>query len=146
VADIVVLDCAPGLSNATAAALRIANRVIVPFRPDAVSEFAVDRISTIIEAKPYDDVLTLPKGERRYVCVANYVRPGGRDQTYIDTISFNHPVLTTRVPWVADLASAFDWSEERQSIEEKYGQAIGPVKSLYDEVRAVLSGQYERQA
>lgn len=145
-ADIVILDCAPGLSNATAAALRIANKVIVPFRPDAVSEFAVDRISSIIEGRPYDAVLQLPKEARRYVCAANYVRPGGRDQTYIDTISFNHPMLTTRIPWVADLASAFDWTDQRQSIEEKYGHAIAPLKSLYEEMKRVLAAQYERQA
>ncbi|MEO0811038.1 MAG: ParA family protein, partial [Pseudomonadota bacterium] len=37
-ADIVILDCAPGLSNATVAALKLANKIIVPFRPDAVSQ------------------------------------------------------------------------------------------------------------
>ena len=55
-ADVIIMDCAPGLSNATAAALKLANKVVVPFRPDAVSEFAVDRISQIIEGRGYDDV------------------------------------------------------------------------------------------
>jgi chromosome partitioning protein len=144
--DIVILDCAPGLSNATVAALKMAHKVLVPFRPDAVSEFAVDRIACIIEDKGYEDILELAKDRRRYVTVANYVRPGGRDQTYVDTIAFNHPILTTRIPWVPDLAGAFDWTEQRQPLEEKYGQAIGPLKSLYEEMKKVLISQYERQA
>lgn len=133
-ADIIILDCAPGLSNATAAALALADKVVVPFRPDAVSEFAVDRIAQIIEAKKYDDLIAMEHARRRYICLANYVRPGGRDQSYIDTISFNHPTLATRMPLNADVASAFDWSEERQTIEEKYAGAIGSLKALYDEI------------
>ncbi len=133
-ADVVVLDCAPGLSNATAAALTLANKVVVPFRPDAVSEFAVDRIAQIIQSCGYDEVLAIPSGARRYVCLANYVRPGGRDQAYIDTIAFNHPTLATRIPLLPDVANAFDWSEERQTIEEKYAGALAPLKALYDEI------------
>ncbi|CAN0466000.1 unnamed protein product, partial [Phaeothamnion confervicola] len=123
-ADIVIMDCAPGLSNATAAALALAAKVVVPFRPDAVSEFAVDRIASIIEGKPYDEVLEIPKEKRRYIGVANAVRPGGRDATIIDTIAFNHPTLKTRVPQSPDIANAFDWSDERQTLEEKYGASF----------------------
>ncbi|MCC7049565.1 MAG: ParA family protein, partial [Alphaproteobacteria bacterium] len=79
-ADIVILDCAPGLSNATAAALALADKVVVPFRPDAVSEFAVDRIAQIIEGRNFNDLLASDPERRRYICLANYVRPGGRDR------------------------------------------------------------------
>lgn len=137
-ADVIILDCAPGLSNATQAALQLATKIIVPFRPDAVSEFAVDRISSIIEGKPFGDVLSIPRESRRYACVANYVREGGRDQTYIDTISFNHPTLSTRMPLLPDVANAFDWGDERQTIEDKYGAAFAPMKALYEEVRALV--------
>lgn len=137
-ADVIILDCAPGLSNATQAALQLASKIIVPFRPDAVSEFAVDRISSIIEGKPFGGVLEVPMEQRRYACVANYVREGGRDQTYIDTISFNHPTLITRMPLLADVANAFDWGDERQTIEDKYGAAFAPMKALYEEVRAIV--------
>ena len=137
-ADVVIMDCAPGLSNATAAALALAGKVLVPFRPDAVSEFAVDRIASIIEGKPYDDVLEIPKESRRYVCVANSVRPGGRDNTIVDTIAFNHPTLSTRIPQMPEVANAFDWSEQRQTVEEKYALAVGPMKALYEELITTL--------
>lgn len=137
-ADVVIMDCAPGLSNATAAALSLAAKVVVPFRPDAVSEFAVDRISSIIEGKSYDDVMAIPPAQRRYICVANAVREGGRDDVIIDTIAFNHPTLASRLPQSADVANAFDWSEERQTLEEKYGATVAPVRALYEELLTSL--------
>lgn len=137
-ADVVIMDCAPGLSNATAAALTMAAKVVVPFRPDAVSEYAVDRIASIIEGKDYDGVMAIPPEKRRYICVANAVRPGGRDGTIIDTIAFNHPTLATQMPQSPDVANAFDWSEERQTMEEKYGASITPLRELYQELLATL--------
>lgn len=133
-ADIIILDCAPGLSNATSAALKIADKVVVPFRPDAVSEFAVDKISQIIEAKTYDDVLEIPKEDRRYVCLANYVRPGNEDRIVLDTIGFNHPVLDTHMPLKDDLARAFYYSDESQTLAEKYGEALSPMRALFEEM------------
>lgn len=137
-ADIVIMDCAPGLSNATAAALKLANKVIVPFRPDAVSEFAVDRISQIIEGHKFDKVLAMPAAERRYLCLANYVRPGGRDAIYVDTIAGNHPMLKAQVPAMPDVADSFDYLGEPQLLEEKYGAAIEPMRALHDELVAQL--------
>lgn len=137
-ADIIVMDCAPGLSNATAAALKLADKVVVPFRPDAVSEFAVDRISQIIEARKFEEVLEIPRPQRRYVCLANTVRPGGRDAIYVDTIAGNHPILETQMPMMTEVADSFDYLGEPQSLEEKYGAAIAPMQGLHAELAAVL--------
>ncbi len=138
-ADIVIMDCAPGLSNATAAALKLANRVVVPFRPDAVSQFAVDRIAQIIEGKKFDDVVAMAPTERRYVGLANYVRAGGRDRIYIDTIANDHPVLTAEIPALADVADAFDYLGEPLSIEEKYGEAVAPLRALHTELSVQMA-------
>jgi cellulose biosynthesis protein BcsQ len=137
-ADIIILDCAPGISNATAAALRLADKVIVPFRPDSVSEFAVDKISALIENKPPQALAAIPPTERRYRCLANYVRPGGQDQIYIETISADHPALNTQLPMLPDLANAFYWSDERQTLAEKYASALSPMNALYKELSASL--------
>lgn len=133
-ADIVIMDCAPGLSNATTAALRLAQTVIVPFRPDAVSEFAVDKISTVIEEKPFDVVTQMPMDQRKYVCLANYVRPSGQDRIIIETIGFNHPMLKTTLPMSQDLANAFFYADEPQALDEKYGGALLPMRAVYDEL------------
>lgn len=137
-ADLIILDCAPGISNATQAALRLADQVIVPFRPDSVSEFAVDKISMIIEAKDSEALIATPHNERRYRCLANYVRPGGQDQVFIETIAADHPTLKTQLPMSGDLANAFFWSPERQTLEEKYGAAVQPMNGLYRDLSAYI--------
>ncbi|MEO0729957.1 MAG: ParA family protein [Pseudomonadota bacterium] len=138
-ADIIILDCAPGLSHATSAALRIADKIVVPFRPDAVSEFAVDRISQVIEGKTtFEKVTAIPQLERRYLCLANYVRPGGRDALYVDTISANHPMLSTQMPLMPEIADAFDYLGEPQTLDEKYGAAVAPLTSLHEELSVLL--------
>ncbi len=138
-ADIVILDCAPGLSNATAAALKLASKVIVPFRPDAVSQFAVDRISRIIEGgQKFEDILEMSLEERRYICLANYVREGGRDQIYVDNIAVDHPVLQTFMPQMSAVSDAFDFLGEPQPVEEKYGEALHPLRALHQELTTIL--------
>ena len=87
--------------------MRLPDQVIVPFRPDSVSEFAVDKISIIIEGKEPEVLASTPHYERRYRCLANYVRPGGQDQVFIDTIAADHPTLTTQMPMSGDLENAF---------------------------------------
>jgi len=141
--DVVILDCAPGLSFAALAALRTADLVLVPFRPDYVSQLAVDRIALIIEGKRnLDDLEEIPIESRRYVCLANYVRDAnGRERTLIEEIAIVHPILDTQLPQRDGIANAFDWVAERQSIEAKYGNAIGDLKKLYDEMMPVIAGR-----
>lgn len=146
--DVVLLDCPPGLSFAALAALKIADRVLVPFRPDYVSELAVDRISLIIEDKRTQDELdTMPFDSRRYVCLANYVRDNGRDKLLIEEIGLKHPMLATRLPMRDGIANAFDFvGGQRRSIDEKYGDATGDLKRLYAELEPLLVNRDQKVA
>lgn len=132
--DVVILDCAPGLSFAALAALYTADKVVVPFRPDYVSLHAVDRVALIIEQRSNLDELTeIPLEARRYVCLANYVRANPRERLLIEETSLAHPMLATELPQRDGIANAFDWFPQRRSIEEKYGTAVDEVRKLYEE-------------
>lgn len=133
--DIVILDCPPGLSFAALAALRIADRVIVPFRPDYVSQLAVDRIALLIEEKRNEeDLAAIPLTARRYSCLANGVRMTGRDRLLIEEIGLLHPLLNAQIPHSDAIANAFDWDSQLKTIDEKYGEGARPLRALYDEV------------
>lgn len=133
--DVVILDCAPGLSFAALAALKTADKVIVPFRPDYVSQLAVDRIALIIEGRRnLDDLAEIPLEERRYACLANYVRNNGRDRLLIEEISLGHPMLATELPMRDGIANAFDWVAERRPLETKYAEAVADLQRLHAEV------------
>lgn len=138
---IIIFDCPPGLSFATQAALKIANKVIVPFRPDYVSAFAVDRISRMIEGKPnLLAVNEIPHGQRRYVALANFVSTDVAALERIQDIEDYHPVMNTRIPLNSGIANAFHWRRDRISMEEKFGKAgVKIVRSVYEEVSSILS-------
>lgn len=138
--DVVILDCPPGLSFAALAALKTADGVIVPFRPDYVSQLAVDRVALIIEEKMNLDALAeIPIAKRRYVCLANYVRASGKDRMLIDEISLLHPMLDTKLPQRDGIANAFDYLETPQPIEAKYGDAFADVTALWSEISRLMA-------
>jgi chromosome partitioning protein len=138
--DIVIIDCPPGISFAALAALKLANKVLVPFRPDFVAQFGVDRVSLLIEERfTLDDLAEIPMSERRYVCVANLVRNNGRDRLVIDEVEAVHPMLDIRMPQRDDIAGALDWLGDRRSMTAKYGEAVSDVKRLYEEFSATLT-------
>lgn len=137
--DVVILDCAPGLSFAALAGLKMADKVVVPFRADYVSLLAVDRVALIIEERrDLDDLAQVPLSRRRYACLANFVRENGRERLLIEEIGLAHPVFATELPQRDGIANSFDWLAQSSSIEEKYGNAIGDVRSLYDEIVPLL--------
>ncbi len=138
--DLVIIDCPPGLSFAALAALKIADRVIVPFRPDYVSQLAVDRIALLIEERRTEaDLSEIPLDQRRYACLANSVRNSGRDRLLIEEIGLLHPMLNTQLPHSDAIANAFDWEASAKTIEEKYGAGAVSLRALYDEVAAIMA-------
>lgn len=133
--DLVILDCPPGISFAARAALSVAHKVLIPFRPDYVSLFAVDRIARMIEtAQPPTQLGDIPKESRRYVTVANMYRDNSVHNRLVEEIEIFHPILATRIPQAAAIANAFDWRRERRPLTTKYGAAVGYVERLYEEL------------
>ena len=137
--DLVILDCPPGLSLTTQAALTLAQKVIIPFRPEYVSAFAVDLMSRQVERKNLSEVVYMPEHERRYVTMANFWRDSGPNRTRLSEIESLHPVLQAKVPQKVDIAAAFDWMPNRVSIERKYREGLPAVQALYEEVSELLT-------
>jgi len=138
--DAVVIDCPPGISFAALGAIQLSQKVLVPFRPDYVSQFAVERIAMLVEDKAnLDSVMAVPKEKRRYVTVANFVEPTGQDRLFIDLIADEHPMLTTQLPLNPTIARSFNPMPQKRSIEEKYGSVIGDVRKLYEELAAIMA-------
>lgn len=138
---VVIFDCPPGLSFATKAALKIADKVLVPFRPDFVSAFAVDRVSRMIENKPnLLAVNEIPRNERRYVTLANFVSDDAATQERIDEIEDYHPMMNTRIPLDPQIADAFNWRRERVSMNAKFGaKGVTTMQAIMEEIGSLLN-------
>ena len=133
--DLVILDCPPGLSFAALAALDLADHIVVPFRPDFVSQFALDRVAMLIErVETAEQLAGIPLEERRYSCLANYLNGTGHERLLIEQLALDHPLLAARIPILQSIARAFDWDESRKKMEEKYADAIPYLRALHDEV------------
>jgi cellulose biosynthesis protein BcsQ len=133
--DVVVHDCPPGLSFAAISALGLADRVIVPFRPDYVSVSAVDLIAGLIEGtRDLEALAAVPLGERRYVTLANYVGATPKDPVRIADLAVLHPILETQLPLKQSIADSLEFRDVRTSIDVKYGDGAADVRRLYDEV------------
>jgi cellulose biosynthesis protein BcsQ len=133
--DLVILDCPPGLSFAALAALDLADYVAVPFRPDFVSQFALDRVAMLIErVETAEQLAAIAHSERRYACLANCLNGSGHERLLIEQLALDHPLLKARLPASDSIARAFDWEEARQTMEAKYGDAMPYLRALHDEV------------
>lgn len=133
--DVVIFDCAPGLSFAALSALKVADRVLVPFRPDYVSMLAIDRVAQLIEGRRSDAaVREIPPQQRRYATVANCASDAGRDRILVETIAADHPMLETRIRQLESIRQSFEYDEAPKSIEEKYGDGVEDVRGLCREV------------
>lgn len=133
--DVVIFDCAPGLSFAALSALRIADRVLVPFKPDYVSMLAIDRIAQLIEGRRSEGaVREIPHEKRRYATVANCASDSGRDRILVETIAADHPMLEARVSQRDSIRESFEYDDAPKSIEQKYGDGVEDVRRLCLEV------------
>jgi chromosome partitioning protein len=104
-----------------------------------VSQLAVDRVALLIEdTRNLDDLGEMPLSERRYTCLANYVRDDNRDYMMIEEISLVHPVLDTFLPQRNGIANSFDYVGQLRPIDAKYGDAASDVKELYLEIAKMI--------
>jgi cellulose biosynthesis protein BcsQ len=137
--DCILMDCPPGLSPLVNAATYLCHRVVVPFRPDYISQYALDRMADRVErtgkASPSCRKLAdVPHELRQYVSVVNMYGGTSREDRILDDFDGVHPRLKTRVRRHADVAEAFYWQEEPRSLREKYGDAEPHVRELHDEL------------
>jgi len=142
--DLTILDCPPGISFSTRASVAVADRVLVPFRPDYVSLFAVDRIGRMIENCHHPDRLSdISMERRRYVTLANMYRDTAVHNRLVEEMAAFHPILDTRIQQSAAIANAFDWEANRRTIRQKYRGALDQVEALYGELLPLVHGQRE---
>jgi cellulose biosynthesis protein BcsQ len=137
--DFILMDCPPGLSPLVNAAVGLGHKVIVPFRPDYISQFALDRMADKVEgtgkrSRTRKKLESIPHERRRYISVVNMFGGTPAERTMLEDYEGVHPRLGTQLKRQQDIAEAFYWQEEPVSLGEKYRKAETQVKDLYNDV------------
>jgi chromosome partitioning protein len=141
--DVILMDCPPGLSPLVNAAVGLGDRVIVPFRPDFISQYALDRMADKVEGTDKRSLTrkklaSIPHERRRYASVVNLHGGTAAEKRILDDFDGVHPRLKTQLKRQPDIAEAFYWQEEPRTLKEKYGKAEPLVKQLYNDVQQWL--------
>jgi cellulose biosynthesis protein BcsQ len=141
--DFILMDCPPGLSPLVNAAVGLGDRVVVPFRPDYISQYALARMADKVEGTDKRSLTrkklaSLPHERRRYVSIVNLHGGTAAEQRLLDDFEGEHPRLGTQIKRQPAIAEAFYWQEEPRSLKEKYGKAEPQVKQLYNDFLAWL--------
>lgn len=141
--DFILMDCPPGLSPLVNAAVGLGDRVVVPFRPDLISQYALDRMADKAQGTDKRSLTrrkleSIPHESRRYVSVVNMHGGTATERRILDDFEGEHPRLKTQIKRQPDVAEAFYWQEEPRTLKEKYGKAEPQVKQLYNDFLAWL--------
>ncbi len=121
--DAIIIDCAPGISPITEAALWAADRVIVPTAPDLMSSLGLEAFCrTVMIADPAG------AAARKPWVLANRVQAGPAQAAVLAALRAEGGakdggfcLFETEIPDCADLEEATNWSGSRTPYGLKYG-------------------------
>ena len=120
--DYVLIDCAPGLSQVVWGALRIADFVIIPYVPDKTAEDNVSWFANKLQKTSRAKVRTL----------AN--RVSGANQGIASIIQDRFGGLGLTIPSSLHLSNALDFTGQRRTMRQKFGDANPLVNQLLEAV------------
>lgn len=140
--DLVVIDCPPGVSAFTEAAIRTADLVVAPVTPDYLPALG-------LEAFLFQTVEPLRRSgdfTGRLLVLFNRVESRGAQQRFIEQIvgvssDFGRrlDVFETRIPQARDMARAVEPPEGRATFETKYRSVASVVRELAQETLEALA-------
>jgi chromosome partitioning protein len=138
--DFVLIDCPPGLTLFSEAAIRAADGIVVPTLPNEISFAAIDHLrSEIARARPdtsFEDLLvgTVVSKVRQKNGSANHRNHIESIERLLDRVAPQFQLLKPYLPYCRELEGA-TWrdNESRVSFAMRYGQSSAMVERLVQE-------------
>jgi chromosome partitioning protein len=138
--DFVLIDCPPGLTLFSEAAIRAADGIVVPTLPNEISFAAIDHLrSEIARARPdtsFDDLLvgTVVSKVRQKNGSTNHRTHIESIERLLDRVAPEFQLLKPYLPYCRELEGA-TWrdNESRVSFAMRYGQSSAMVERLVQE-------------
>lgn len=130
--DLVLFDCPPGISMFAEAAIELSEFVVIPTIPDYVSRLGIfafrKRALRSMEQRRFTD-------ERIWTLITKYEEHNTLHQSEAEMLKQQFNVFDTRIPQAEQIARAAEWSENKRTLEQKYGPAAGLIRQFAAEFR-----------
>ncbi|MES1198895.1 MAG: ParA family protein [Pseudomonadota bacterium] len=143
--EYMIVDCPPGISYFAEAALLIADVVVVPTIPDFMSQFGLEtfirRVLTPLAAPP---LLQRPPLEPGRLCVLLSKFDNGMELHRTESVNIRdsgrgrYVCFQEAVPQDQDVARAAEFSDEKRTLELKYGRALPAFRAAADYIAREL--------
>lgn len=150
--DYTLVDCAPGISILNETAIRLADMVVVPTIPDALSTYGLQAFCNSLWSGSVAKTgyfSKKPKAKHPYVLITRR-RQVALHHEYSERIrqealepkpSFR--VYETEIPESVDIPKALEAVEQQLSFSRKWGpQIVGVIRDLVKETKEVLNGSH----
>jgi cellulose biosynthesis protein BcsQ len=139
--DLVLIDCPPGLTLFSEAAIRAADGLIIPTLPSEISFAAIDHLCTEIKrTRPLDSLEDLLVGTvisklRQKSSGAHYRHQAKTIERLLDRAAPGFRILRPYLPYCREL-EGMTWREDdvgRIDFEHRYGHLSQKIEQLVDE-------------
>jgi chromosome partitioning protein len=130
--DLVLFDCPPGISMFAEAAIELSEFIVIPTIPDYVSRLGIfafrKRALRSMEQRRFTD-------ERIWTLITKYEQHNTLHQSEAEMLKQQFHVFDTRIPQAEQIARAAEWSEQKRTLEQKYGPAATLIRQFAAEFR-----------
>ncbi len=130
--DLVLFDCPPGISMFAEAAIELSEFIVIPTIPDYVSRLGIfafrKRALRSMEQRRFTD-------ERIWTLITKYEDHNTLHQSEAEMLKQQFNVFDTRIPQAEQIARAAEWSENKRTLEQKYGPAAQTIRQFAAEFR-----------
>ena len=130
--DLVLFDCPPGISMFAEAAIELSEFIVIPTIPDYVSRLGIfafrKRALRSMEQRRFTD-------DRIWTLITKYEQHNGLHQSEAAMLKEQFNVFDTRIPQAEQIARAAEWSDQKRTLEQKYGEAALVIRKFAAEFR-----------
>lgn len=133
--DLVLFDCPPGISMFAEAAIELSEFIVIPTIADYVSRLGIfafrKRALRAMEQRRFTD-------DRVWTLVTKFEQGNALHRSEAALLREQFNVFETMIPQAEQIARAAEWSENKRTLEQKYGSAAAIVRSFAGEFRERL--------
>jgi cellulose biosynthesis protein BcsQ len=125
--DLVLFDCPPGISMFAEAAIELSEFIVIPTIPDYVSRLGIfafrKRALRSMEQRRFTE-------ERIWTLITKFEQGNALHASEAALLKDQFNVFDVMIPQTEHIARAAEWSDNKRTLDQKYGQAAKVIRAF----------------